>query len=82
MLEAEVLPERGIRDFDGHDDESPALVADVCLVAARSNLVVVRQIDIENELLGQRPEDGGFAQGLAVARVRGVDGADFETRWV
>lgn len=55
----------------------PALDADVRLVAARADLVVVRQVNIEDELLGEGAESG-FAEDLAVAWVGGVDRADFE----
>lgn len=55
----------------------PALNADVRLVAARADLVVVRQVDIEDEFLGEGAESG-LAERLAVAWVGGVDRADFE----
>lgn len=55
----------------------PALDANGCLVAARTDLVIVRQVDIENELLGQGTKRG-FVDALAVAGVGGVDWADFE----
>lgn len=51
VLEAEVVPQRRIDDLDGHGDELPAFYADVSLVAARADTVVVCQVDIEAELL-------------------------------
>lgn len=55
----------------------PALDADVRLVAARADLVVVRQVDIEDEFLGEGAESG-FSDSLAVTWVGGVDRAYFE----
>lgn len=54
MLEAKVLAQRHIHYLDSHGDELPTAVADIGLVAARTDLVVVRQIDIEAQFLGQR----------------------------
>lgn len=56
VFEAEILPQGRVDDLDRHDHEPPALGADVRLVAARPDLVVVRQIDIEAELLHEGPE--------------------------
>lgn len=80
VLEAKVVSQRRVDDLDRHGHECPALVADVGLVAAGTNVVVVRQVDIEAQLLGEGLEGGRVAERLAVARVGGVDGADFETR--
>lgn len=81
VLEAKVVPQRRVEDLDGHGHELPALVANVGLVAARADVVVVCQVDIEAEFLGEGPEGGRVAEDLAIARVGGVDGADFYTRW-
>lgn len=80
VAEAKVVAQGGVDDLDGHDHEAPAAGADVGLVAAGTDLVVVGQVDVEAELLGEGPEGRGRAQGLAVARVRAVDGADLEAR--
>lgn len=69
VLEAEVVPQRRVYDFNGHGHELPALQADVGLVAARADVVVVCQIDIEAELLREGPEGVLVSQLLAVARV-------------
>ena len=53
-------------------------MADVGFDAARPDLVVVRQIDIEDEFFGNGAEGGGFPESLAVAWIRAVDGADFK----
>ena len=53
-------------------------MADVGFYATRSNLVIVRQIDVEHELFGNGPKGGGFAKGFTVTRVGAIDGADFE----
>ena len=79
VLEPKVLPQRRVDHLDRHRREGPALAADVRLVAARADVVVVRQIDIEAELLGDRLEGRLVAEGLAVAGVGGVDGADLES---
>ena len=58
VLEPEIISQGHIDDFDCHCDEGPAFVADVCLIAACPNLVIIRKIDIEDELFGQRSECG------------------------
>ena len=82
VLEAEVLAQRRVDDLDRHRDEAPALVADGGAGAACSHGIVVRQIDVENELFGNGSEGACGAQGLALAGVGGVDGSDFEARRV
>lgn len=79
VAEAEVLAQGHVDDLDGHGDELPAPVADVGLVAARADVVVVRQVDVEAQLLGQRLERARVPQRLAVARVRRVHRSDLET---
>lgn len=79
MLEAKVFSQRKIYDLDGHCDELPALVADLRLGAAGTDLVVIRQIDIETEFLSNRLELAGVPQRLLVAGASGVYGADFES---
>lgn len=78
--EAEVVAQRGVDDLDGHGHELPAFEADVGLVAARADVVVVGQIDVEAELLGEGLEGALVPQRLAVARVGRVYGTDLETR--
>jgi len=78
VLEAEVLAQRGVDDLDGHGDEGPAAGADAGAGAAGADLVVVGHVDVEDEFFRERAEGGGFAEGLAVSRVGGIDGADFE----
>jgi hypothetical protein len=79
VLEAKVLSQSKIYDLDGHRDELPALVADLRLGAAGTDLVIIRQIDIETELLPNRLELAGVPQRLLVAGAGGVYGADFES---
>lgn len=79
VLEAKVLPQCCVDHLDGHCDKGPAFVADVCALTARSDVVVIRHIDIKDQLFGDRAECTGFAQRLPVTRVGRVDGADFET---
>jgi len=55
-------------------------VADTRARAARSDVVVVRHVDIEDQLFHDGPESRRFAHGLAVARVGAVLRPDFETR--
>lgn len=78
VLKAKVFSQRGIDDLDRHGHELPALVAYVCLVAACSDVVVVRKIDIEAQFFGERFECCGIPQRLSVTRVRVVDGSNFE----
>ena len=75
--EAQVVPQGGVQDADGDGDELPAAQADISLIAARAHVIVVSQVDVEDQLLGQRPE-GSLSQRLAVARVGAVHGADLE----
>ena len=57
-------------------------MADIGLVATRSYLVVVCEIDIEHELFGYRTEDARFAERFAITGVGGVDRANFKPRGV
>jgi hypothetical protein len=52
VLKVKVLSQGRIDDLYGHVHKLPALVADIGLVAARSHVIIVCQIDIEAELLG------------------------------
>ena len=79
MAEAEVVAQGGVDDADRHSDEGPAAVANGGAGAARADVVVVCHVDVENEFFGEWSEGGRFTDGFAVARVRAVDGADFET---
>ena len=56
VLEAKVVSQGCIYDFDSHSDKRPTFVADVGFVAAGSDLVIVCQIDIEDKLFGHGPE--------------------------
>lgn len=80
VLEAEIVTESRVDDLDGHGDEGPAFLANVCLVAAGADVVVVCQVDVEDQFLGDRLEEAGFAEGFAVAWVGAVDGSNFEAR--
>lgn len=50
MPESKVLTQRHVDDPDSHCNKLPALVADIRLVTARSDVVIICQIDIEAEL--------------------------------
>lgn len=78
MPEPKVLPQSSVHHLDRHRRKAPALAADVGLVAARPDLIVVRQVDIEAELLRDGLEGRLVAERLAVAWVGAVDGADLE----
>ena len=41
VLETKVVPQCDVDDLDSHGHELPAIVAYICLVAARSDIVVV-----------------------------------------
>lgn len=79
MAEAEVIAQGSVDDADRHGDEGPAAVADGGAGAARADVVVVCHVDVEDEFFGEWSEGGRFTDGFAVARVRAVDRADFET---
>lgn len=81
MLEAKVFTQRSVRDFDGHSHKLPALDADVRLIAARSDVIVVCQIDIEAYLLGNGTESGEVLELLPVAWIGAIDRANIETWW-
>ena len=79
MLETKVVSQGDINDLDCHCNKLPALVADVCLVAAGSYIIVICQVNIETQLFGYGLEGGGFPEGLSIARIGTVDWADFES---
>ena len=51
VFESKVLSECPVEHLDGHRHELPALEADVGPGAARSNVVVIRHVDIKDQLL-------------------------------
>lgn len=81
MLETKVLTQRNVYYSDSHRDELPAFYADVGLVTASPDVVVIRQIDIEAYFFGDWAEGGEVLELFPVARIGTVNGADFETRW-
>jgi hypothetical protein len=80
MFKAKVLAQCIINDLDGHGHELPALVANIGLVAAGTDVVVVCQIDIKAQFLGNGLQRTRITHRLTVARVCVVYGSDFETR--
>lgn len=78
MLVAKPLPHGGIEDTDRSADEAPAAFADVRSRAAGSDAVVVRHVDIKNELSLSRSKSAG-SYGLPIARSSGVDRPDLES---
>lgn len=79
VLESKVVAERSSNNLDSHGHKLPALVADVCLVTAGTDIVVVGQINIETELFGQRAEAREVQ--LAVARIGRIHGTNFDSGW-
>lgn len=79
MFKPKIGPQGRVDDLDRHGHELPAFVAYIRFVATCPDLIVIRQIYIENKLLSQRTKSSGFAERLAVSRVCGVDGANFES---
>ena len=69
MLETEVFAKTSVNHFDGHGHEGPAFVAYVCFVATCADLIIIRQIEIENKLFRDRSKGSGFAKSFAVTRV-------------
>ena len=69
VLETEIVAQHGGDDLDSHGHEAPAFVADVCLVAAGSDIIVVRQIYIKADFFGARPEGCDILEQLPVARI-------------
>jgi len=49
MLETKVVPQSYVYHLNCHCDKLPAPVANIGFVAARSNIIVIRQINIEAE---------------------------------
>lgn len=79
MLETKVFSERHVNDLDGHGDKSPALLTDASATATRANLVVVRHVNIKDQLFGNGAKGAGFAHRLAVSWIRAVHGANLES---
>lgn len=48
MREPQILNQSCMHDFDGHGDIFPAFLADVSLLTAGPDIIVVREIDIED----------------------------------
>ena len=53
VLEPKIIPQGDIDNLDRHSHELPALVANIGLVATSSNIVIISQVDIEAQLLGE-----------------------------
>ena len=79
MHEPEIVSESYINDLDSHCNKLPALIADIGLVTTCSDIIIIRQIDIEAKLLGNRLECRGLAKSLSVSRIRAVYWANFES---
>jgi hypothetical protein len=47
VLEAKIIPQSNVNNFDGHCNELPALIADIRLVTTCPDIIVIGQIDIE-----------------------------------
>ena len=56
VLEAEILPQCGLTHFHGAGHVLPALPADRRALAARSYIIIIRQVDIKHQLPRFRPE--------------------------
>lgn len=78
MLEAEILAQSGVNHFYGHGHKRPAFVADVGFRAACSDVVVVRQIDIEDKFFRDRLHLTP-SERFAVSRVVAIDRSNLET---
>lgn len=78
MLESKIFSQRCINDLDGHCDEGPAFVADVCFSAAGTYLVVIRQIYVKDQLFSHWPKSCGFAETFAIPRICCIDRAYLE----
>lgn len=79
MVEAKILSQCGIDNLNAHGYELPALVTDVRLVAARADVVVVRQVNIEAQLLRDRLEDRRRPDRPAISGIRRVDRSNLDT---
>lgn len=82
MCKPEIFPQGYIYDLDRHGDKRPASMTYVGLVAARSNLIVVCQVDIEHQLFGHWAKSRRFPKGLPVSRICSVHRPDLETRGI
>lgn len=81
VLEAKVFPQRLVHDLDRHCDECPALVTNLCLLTARSDVVVICHINIKDQLFCNRSECARLPERLAIAWVGGVDWSNLESDW-
>jgi hypothetical protein len=80
MRKAKVFAQCDVDDFYGHCNERPTPVTDRCAGTACTDIVVIRHIDIKDQLLHERAESAGFAEGFAIAWICAVHGTDLETR--
>ena len=55
-------------------------MTDIGFGAAGTYFVVICQVYVEHQLFCHWPEGGGFAETLAIPRIRCVDGTYLETR--
>jgi hypothetical protein len=79
MLESEIIPQSYVDNLDSHRNELPTFITDVCLVAASSNVIVVSQINIEAQFLGNWFEGVCFPKSFALSRICTIHGSDFES---
>jgi hypothetical protein len=68
MLVSKLLPYRGIEDADRSADEAPAAFADVGARTTGSDTVVVRHVNIKNEL-SLNGSKSAWSHGLLVPRL-------------
>lgn len=78
MLETKVFSQCRVNDLDSHRHKCPALPANLGFTTASSNLIIVGQINIKNQLLGNRAE--AFAHGFPLAWIGRIHRANLETR--
>lgn len=79
VLEAEIVAQRLVENLTGDGHELPAFAADVGLVAARSHLIVVGHVDVEDEFTLHRLHVG---IGAVILRTNQQDGTDVDFEWI
>jgi hypothetical protein len=78
MFKPQIILQSNINHSNRQSNKAPALVADLGLITASADLIVVCKINVEDKFFREGAE-GGFGEDFPVAGIGAVDWADFET---
>lgn len=82
MFESKILPQACINYLDSHCRPLPTLQTYIRSTAARPDIIVICEIEIKAQLLGDRLERRCLSQGLSVSWVGIIDWTNLESFWV